>query len=324
MSNRKATDEVLVAAIRKYGLAPAARRLGISKRQMQIRRRTAEKRLGESVISPILPGDPGRRSKFIEKGRIRLDIPNGVIVSASDCHYWPDFIPLMHRALMKMLPDLRPDVFVLNGDVCDFARLSRFPDVEWSKKPSPKQELEVCQERVHEIVMKLKRGCRKIWTCGNHDSRWQRYIIERVPELEEVHGTSLKDWFPEWETAWDVQVNNSAHHPGDRVTLQHRYKGGVHHSYNDALHSGRSMVTGDKHAAQVTNFSDLNGTRYGVDNGCIADTRHVAFAYGENQPRNWRESFAVLTFKDGRLMPPELVLRWSDNEVTFRGQLIRC
>ena len=323
MSNaRKVTDAQLMPAIREHGLNPASRMFGLSKRQAQIRRRSYERRTGEKVVSAILPGDPGRYSKYIEKGRIRLDLPNGTVVSASDCHYWPDSIPLMHRALLKLLPKINPDVFVLNGDVADFAKLSRFPDVEWLHKPEAWEEIECCQNRLHEIIKKLKLGCRRIWTCGNHDSRWERYIIENKEKLKGMPGTSLKDWFPEWETAWDVQINDGAHHPGDRVTIQHRFTGGVHHAYNDTLRSGRTMVTGDKHSAQITKFTDLNGTRWGVDNGCIADTRHVAFAYGENQPRNWREAFAILRFRDGRLIPPELVTRWSDTEVVFHGQVI--
>lgn len=322
MSKRKATDAEIAAAIHKHGVLPASRILGITKRTAQIRRRLIEKRTGEKIVSPILPGNPGRTNQYIEKGRVRLDLPNGVVVSASDCHYWPGFVPLMHRALLRLLPDIRPDLFVLNGDVADFAKLSRFPDVEWSHKPEPWEEVETCQDRLHEIVSKLKRGCRRIWTCGNHDSRWERYIIQHADRLKGTPGTSLKDWFPDWETAWDVQINSGAHNPGDRVTLQHRFTGGVHHAYNDALRSGRTFVSADKHAAQITQITDLNGTRWGVDNGCIADPRHVAFAYGENKPHNHRDAFAVLTFKQGRLLPPELVTRWSEDEVVFRGNVI--
>src|SRR5262249_32282865 len=46
------------------------------------------------------------------------------------------------------------------------------------------------------------------------------------------------------------------------------------------------------------------------------------FNYMEDQPRNWREAFCVLTFFKGRLLQPELVLAFDDNHVEFRGEVI--
>jgi hypothetical protein len=34
-------------------------------------------------------------------------------------------------------------------------------------------------------------------------------------------------------------------------------------------------------------------------------------------------AFVVLTFKGGKLLPPELVTRWADGEVCFRGEIIK-
>jgi 3',5'-cyclic AMP phosphodiesterase CpdA len=257
----------------------------------------------------------------IEAGRVFLEIANGVAISASDMHYWPGEPTLMHRALVHIIRKLAPDLVVVNGDVVDMGTVSRFPPLGWDRLPTVQEEIEVAQERLHELAMAAGRA-HKIWTCGNHDSRFERRLIEKAPEYAKVQGMHLKDHFPLWEPAWDVFVNDAAPHPGDRVVFKHRFKGGVHHAYNDTLHSGRTIVTGDKHAAQVTQFTDFNGTRWGVDNGCIAHPSHRAFAYGENSPRNWRDSFAVLSFVDGRLMPPELVFRWSENSFVFRGEII--
>jgi hypothetical protein len=83
------------------------------------------------------------------------------------------------------------------------------------------------------------------------------------------------------------------------------------------------MVTGHLHSAKVTPCTDYNGTRYGVDTGCLADTYHPAFqGYCEDSPRDWRASFCVLTFVDGQLLMPELVLVWDQTHVQFRGEII--
>jgi hypothetical protein len=87
--------------------------------------------------------------------------------------------------------------------------------------------------------------------------------------------------------------------------------------------AGRTIVTGHLHSAKVYPLSDYNGTRYGVDTGCIADTEHKAFtSYTEDSPKNWRSGFSVLTFDGGGLLYPELVLKWDDEHVQFRGKKI--
>ena len=82
------------------------------------------------------------------------------------------------------------------------------------------------------------------------------------------------------------------------------------------------MVTGHLHSARVSPFTDYNGTRYGVDTGCVAEPDHKAFIdYTEDSPKNWRSATAFFTFKDGNLMMPELVTKWDDKRVQFRGEL---
>jgi len=54
----------------------------------------------------------------------------------------------------------------------------------------------------------------------------------------------------------------------------------------------------------------------------MANLDDPAFEYAEDNPKNWRSGFAVLTFWDGKLMPPELCEVISEGLVYFRGQVI--
>ena len=55
----------------------------------------------------------------------------------------------------------------------------------------------------------------------------------------------------------------------------------------------------------------------------LADTDGPQFVdYMEAGPSNWRSGFAVLTFRDGRLLWPELVARVDDEHIQFRGEVI--
>lgn len=256
----------------------------------------------------------------VPKGRKLIDIhedglQNGTVIVFSDAHYWPGEPSAAHRALVKLCKRLKPNIVVCNGDAIDGASISRHPPIGWESCPSVKEELEICQERLGEIA-KAAFKAKKVWLLGNHDARFETRLAQVAPEFKDVHGIHLKDHFPDWTCGWSLFV-------GDQLVIKHRFKGGIHAAHNNAVWAGRSIVTGHLHSAKVTPFTDYNGTRYGVDTGCLADTYHDAFqGYLEDNPRNWRSGFCVLTFKDGELLMPELVLVTKPDQVQFRGELI--
>jgi hypothetical protein len=108
--------------------------------------------------------------------------------------------------------------------------------------------------------------------------------------------------------------------------IKHRIKGGIHATWNNTADAQISTVTGHLHNLRITprtTMSPLNGGNlYGVDTGMLADPWGPQFAYCEQGPRNWRAGFAVLTFRAGLLMPPELVQVVEDGVVWFRGSRI--
>lgn len=298
----------------QHGAAEMARRSGMSVRRIYDRRRHLQSKHGRELIPPSrnTSGSPLRDQ---HPGRLHSDVDDGVVLVGSDCHYWPGPPSLMHRAFVHFCRELKPVEVVLNGDVVDLGQVSRHPPIGWTKLPTVQEEIEVAQERLHEIEQAAGKA-RKRWPLGNHDGRFETRLAQVAKEYAEVAGTRLQDHFPAWEPCWSVWINGE-------VVIKHRYKGGVHATRNNALAAGKTMVTGHLHSARVSPLTDYSGTRYGVDTGCIADPGHRAFVdYTEDNPKDWRDAFAVLTFRGGQLMQPELVLRWDDNHVQFRGDVI--
>jgi predicted phosphodiesterase len=271
------------------------------------RRRNIEKRYGISLEAK------GR--KVVKRhGIIDLDIVDGMVVVFSDAHYYPDQITTAHRALLKFIEQFKPEVIVCNGDAFDGGSISRFPRIGWDNKPTIKAEIEAVKDRLGEIEG-ISKG-KLIWTLGNHDARFETFLAANSPQFDGVMGFTLKDHFPRWEPAWGTMVNED-------VMIKHRWKGGEHAVYNNTVKAGVTMVTGHLHSLKVTPYSDYNGTRYGVDTGCIAEPYGEQFGdYTEQNPVNWRSGFALLTFKDGLLLPPELIQKWDDDSVVFRGEII--
>jgi hypothetical protein len=308
------TDAEFIELYADVGPMEVARRYGITARAVLSRRRRLEQRHSTRINAPEHP-----KSIPIETHphRIVLTIPNGICIVAGDAHYWPGEPSPAHRAFVAFVKRLKPVAVIANGDLFDGARISRHPPIGWTKLPTVKDELEVVQERSHEIVMACPKGTRRIWTLGNHDARFETRLATVAPEYADVVGVSLQDHFPLWEPAWSCFIN-------DDVVVKHRFKGGMHAPQNNTLWGGRTFVTGHLHSQKVQPITDYNGTRYGVDAGCLADPDARAFVdYTEDAPKNWRAGFCVLTFKDGKLLMPELVTVWDSETVQFRGDLIR-
>jgi hypothetical protein len=252
----------------------------------------------------------------LSAARVNLTVRNGIVLVGSDGHYWPGEASTAHRAFVQFAKKLNPVAVIMNGDAFDGAAVSRHPAMGWETIPKVKDELRAVKQRLGEIRGASGRA-RRIWTLGNHDARFEMRLAAVAPEMEGVDGVHLKDHFPDWEPCWSVWIN-------DEIVIKHRYKGGTHAGYNNAVSSGKTMVTGHLHSLKVTPFTDYNGLRWGVDTGCLSDPRGDQFAYGEDNPRDHRSGFIVLKFVNGELMWPDIVYVIDRDHVGFRGDIIKC
>jgi len=289
---KKVSDEDFIAAWQKLGSPMlVSQELGLDIRGVYNRRSNLEKVQGIPL--------PTRSTKTLIPDNRRVishEVQNGNIFIASDCHYWPGEETVAHKAFVKLIKDMKPTTIILNGDVFDGAQVSRHPPLMGVVNPTPKQEIEACQDRLSEIANASK-NAKKFWTFGNHDTRLFSRLAASSPELTDM--MSLFDYFPGWQTCWRIDVNNE-------LVIKHRWHNGVHATYNNTLKSGKSIVTGHLHKLQSVGYADFTGRRWGVDTGTLAEPYGDQFVYTEMNPVNWASGFAVLTIKDGTLLPPEL------------------
>lgn len=323
MSLANCSDQDFAALFQQGGPKLIMEKFGVSERQVFSRRSATEARLGVKLTGPNWTGSAAMRAAEEcrpEAPHVTLPLKDGVVLVASDGHYWPGVVSTAHRALCKFARDLKPVAVIFNGDALDGASISRHPPIGWEHFPTLEDELAEVQARLGEVQQAAGRKARFIWPLGNHDARFNMRLAAVTPEFKNVPGTRLQHHFPEWEPCWSVEVG------GERgAVVKHRFKGGVHATHNNTLHAGRTMVTGHLHSLKVTPFTDYTGTRWGVDCGCIAATGGPQFNYQERNPANHRSGFAVLTFKGGELLWPELVAVSDEAKglVQFRGEVIR-
>jgi hypothetical protein len=310
MPPAKLSDDQFVAMFEALGPAKMSREIGIDIRNIHHRRRRLEAHMGRHIRAPE------RRLQQVEVGgsaRVNLSITDGVIIVGSDAHYWPGIISTAHAGLVHFAEKLKPSAIVMNGDLVDGAKLSRHPPIGWEYRPDFSDELEAVQDRLGEIEAAAPKA-RRIWPAGNHDLRFETRIATMLPELAKVHGVHLKDHFPKWEPCWGAWINDS-------VIVKHRFKNGLHAAFNNALWSGKNIITGHLHKGITYPLTDYNGTRYGVDMPWMGENfGPQTVDYTEDNPVNWRSGFAVLTFKDGRMMQPELAFAVDVGVIEFRGE----
>ena len=248
--------------------------------------------------------------------RKELGIENGVVLVFSDAHFWPGIHTTAYKGLLWAIKEFQPKAVIANGDIFDGASISRYPRIGWDSTPSVIQELKACEIALGEIedtAKKARSNVKLVFTLGNHDARFETRLAANAPQYEFVKGFTLKDHFPAWEPCWSCW-------PTENVAVKHRWKGGVHATHNNTVNAGVTIVTGHLHSLKVTPFADYNGNRFGVDTGTLAEPGGPQFMnYLEDSPTNWRSGFAVLTFHEGKLLWPELVHKWSENQIEFRG-----
>lgn len=249
------------------------------------------------------------REKFtpIYPMQLPISVRDGHVVIYSDAHFWPAARSRAYEALLIALRKLKPKVVIGNGDLLDGARISRHDPIGWDDLPTLEDELHEGKIRQTEIA-KAAPQADKIGVIGNHDARFEKYVIKYARELEGIPGMRLADHFPDWRICWSVKINHD-------VVVKHRMRGGVHATYNNTLHAGLTIVTGHLHSQNVRPKTDYRGTRWGVDAGCLADPGGPQFLYLEANPVDWRSGFCVLTFEKGRLLPPQLATVLDDGTV---------
>lgn len=310
------SDSEFIALLEQHGAAETARQLGLTSRPIYERRRKLEHKLKRAIKLPTPKSGTLKRVYKEYPHRHQIEVENGIVLIGSDLHCWPGSPPTAWRAFLKFASDLKPRAVILNGDVIDGAMISRHPPINWESRPALIEEIKTAQQMLAELE-KAAPKAQLAWTMGNHDARLESRLAAAVPEFAKVNGVHLKDHFSDrWKPCWSCWINQS-------VAVKHRYSGGLHATHNNAVKAGVSIVTGHDHALRVSPWTDYTGTRWGVSTGCLAEPDGPQFDYSEDNPKNHRSGFAILTFVDGELLQPELVRVHSFGVVDFRGSLIK-
>ena len=316
MSLPKCSDEDFIALFKEHrSPTTLSRILSVDVRNVMARKKTLEKKYDILLQSHDNRGNP----RFVmpeNKVRVEYTLQDGIVMVGSDCHYNPKYISTAHKAFVHFTKILKPKLIILNGDLFDFAQISQHNRIGWQDHPTVKEELEEVQARLGDIEKVRPAGCILHRTIGNHDLRFSGRLSNLTPQFQGIKGMELSDHLYGWSDSWSVMINNN-------TMVKHRWHNGIHAVYNNILKGGMSMVTGHLHSLKVTPWTNYTGDLYGVDTGMMAAVKDDQFLYHEDSSTNWRSGWAVLTYINGHLMPPELcqVINEDEGLIFFRGEL---
>ncbi len=313
-----------------------ARQMGLNIRTVMVRRRSIETKLGITLETDLrykqqatakyaereAQKSKERKEKLQERleatqhsVRRGMDLEKGRVIIFSDAHF-TDETTTGFKALLKFIEYFKPKAIICNGDAFDGAVLSRFPSINYDRKPNVLDELNYCKTHLDAIEKVKPAGCRLIWTLGNHDMRYEAALVARAPEFSGVDGFSLKYHFPNWETCWSFWVNED-------TVIKHRHKGGRYAGYNNVQASFCNIFTGHTHVLTCSPISTFDQKTYwGVQTGTLADINHESFQYTEDNAKDWRQGFIMASWDRGQLLMPEMIMTYGEDEVMFRGEIL--
>jgi hypothetical protein len=239
------SDADFIKLFESVGPQATAKKLRTSSRAVYFRRETLERTYQRQITSPRNGNGEVTRHKIEHAARLHFDVFNGEVLIGSDAHIWPGPPTTAMRAFIRFCEERKPRLVVMNGDVVDLPQVSRHPPIGWENHPTVADEIEAAQEILERIENAAPRNSKLVWTLGNHDGRFETRLATVAPEYARLNGFHLKDYFPKWSACWSAWVNNE-------VVIKHRWKGGAHATHNNAVQSGKHMVTGHLHSARDT------------------------------------------------------------------------
>jgi hypothetical protein len=220
------------------------------------------------------------------------------IATLQDIHF-PHYDKAALNAAIEWLIEWEPEVIVLNGDIIDCYQLS-----EYDKDPrqrSFKYELDMACNfllQLHKLFPKTK----IVWKCGNHEDRYEKKILSRVPELvdlglfdfDRVVKHYMKEVYNE-DFKVDMVRNKRIIQAGKlNIIHGHELAKGFVDPVNPArgfyLKAKANVIGGHHHRTSEHPESDINGHLTGAwSSGCLCDL------HPHYMPVNkWNHGFSVI------------------------------
>lgn len=292
-----------------------AERTGIATRDM--RNILRYRRQAEEAYGITLPPhkDPSKAPRYLPQTHsYRVHDSPVTLLIFSDAHFWPGVPCPAWQVALRIAHEHQPDYVIDNGDSMDGATVGRHPPTMWEDRPTLREELDEVRMRLAEMKSVTPRA-KHLRTVGNHDTRLEAILAQRVPEFRKMPSTTVSEMVPDWE-------HHTSHIFNNHLLIKHRILGGDNAALRNTQRAGISTITSHTHVMAIRALTDFRGLRYGCETGTIAYKYGPQFQYAEDNPRNWQEGFLFVTVFPDKILPEQVIVG-DDGAAFFRGKWYR-
>lgn len=230
---------------------------------------------------------------------INKDWEKSIVIN--DIHI-PFHDPKVIKLLFRFIKWFKPKKVFINGDLLDCWAISKF-DKNPKDGTSLNDEIRIGRKFLQDLRA-LDKDMDIIWIYGNHEYRFQQYLISQAPELIGLNGLSLAEQMNVKDYGVKVVFSGlkESFIPYGRLYIGHYNKVAKHGGYTVKSlidDKGVSVIQGHTHRFGSHLRTLLDGTVLGGwENACLCSLRPN---YVLNP--NWQHGFSVVwKKKNGRFM----------------------
>lgn len=220
---------------------------------------------------------------------------NETHIVLSDFHV-PFHDPKALDIAVKVMKDINPKCVHLLGDVLDCYHLSRF-DRDPLRMETFQQEAESATEIIGGIKRLSPRGCKIVYTEGNHENRLHRYLCSKAPELASLKCLSIPELLSLRKLGVEYRDAKSPYKIGHlwytHGNVVRRYSGYTAKAMMDR--TGGSVIHGHTHRLGAYHQTDWDRDIAAYENGCLC---RLDAEYLEGVP-NWQQGFSIVRYRRG-------------------------
>jgi predicted phosphodiesterase len=204
-------------------------------------------------------------TEFVFDGAERIGIISDIHVPYHSEKAW--------EAAMRRLSANKCDGILINGDFCDFYRISRY-----EKDPEARSfgdELRMCVEGL-QYIRDWFPDARIVLKLGNHEERWDAFIWQRAPELYSVDACRIHELLRLSSMGIEIVSDQRPVMLGKLPVLHgHELQKGISAPVNPArgafLRSLHTLAVGHSHRTSTHVEPDMFGSEVAVWSiGCLA------------------------------------------------------
>lgn len=181
------------------------------------------------------------------------------------------------------------DTVLLNGDILDFLKLSKF--THNPSRPDFEHEIEIGIQFLQQL-RKLFPSEKIIYKEGNHEKRLGDYIFRNAPALFGIEALQLNELLKLRELNIDYVINDQYIIAG-KLTIIHGNEmkaGGIHVARSIRMKANENILFGHHHRVQSDTVVSIHGDVQGSwAVGCLCDLRPAYLPYNQ-----WLHGFAIV------------------------------